>query len=424
MDPLSAELILQIVQGDLQDTLRQRQNSSQNGELRNFPSDQELALREWEAQLQQYLATLIDHQMAHSISNAVQDDGVAVTIAIEEERRALADRVTALRVEGHDVPNPEQLMVQENAAMAGLVGNPPTIVDAQGSFLDPGTSSSDCQLQEPAENWRRLPCASCAAVFPSPQLMEAPCGHIYCRGCATHLIEHSFVDESLFPPRCCRLAFPVSAVRQILGLDIANRYDEKSIERNDPYRTYCSNPQCAQYIFPAQVAFYVGTCNTCAQKTCTLCKKAEHPQCPCPAEDSEVLVLAEQEGWRRCPGCRNLVELKDGCNHITCRCRFEFCYICGTPWRRCRCELWDEERLVHRAQVLVGRDQPGPPPQAEVQRVARYLRQRESCDHEDDWTRLDGVYECEHCLEELPYFILLCPLCGIRACVRCKYNRF
>lgn len=147
--------------------------------------------------------------------------------------------------------------------------------------------------------------------------MKPPCGHAYCRICASHFIEQSFVDESLFPPRCCRLAFPVAAVRQFLGLDIANRYDEKSIERNDPYRTYCSNPQCARYIFPSQVTLYVGTCNACAYKTCTLCKRADHPQAPCAEEDAEVLGLAEQEGWRRCPGCRNLVELKDGCNHIT-----------------------------------------------------------------------------------------------------------
>ncbi|KAK1140000.1 hypothetical protein N8T08_010996 [Aspergillus melleus] len=255
--------------------------------------------------------------MAQSMSNAVQDDGVAVTIAVEEERRALADRVTALRAGGHDVPHPEQLVMRNNAAMAGLLGNPPTLVDAQGSFLDARTLSTNHEPNEAFENHERLPCASCMTVYFSSELMKAPCGHIYCRVCATQLIQASFVDDSLFPPRCCRFVFPVSAVRQFVGLDIANRYDEKSIERSDPYRTYCSNPQCAQYIFPAQVNLYIGTCNTCAQKTCTLCKRPEHPQGPCAGEDTEVLDLAEREGWRRCPGCRNLVELKDGCNHIT-----------------------------------------------------------------------------------------------------------
>lgn len=118
------------------------------------------------------------------------------------------------------------------------------------------------------------------------------------------------------------------------------------------------------------------------------------------------------------------VHLSNQSTHpFRCRCRFEFCYICGTPWRRCRCELWDEDRLYRRAEVLAARAQPGPPPQEEVQRVAQYLRQRDTCDHEDDWDRLDGEHECENCLDVLSLFILICPHCGTRACVRCKYNR-
>jgi hypothetical protein len=30
-----------------------------------------------------------------------------------------------------------------------------------------------------------------------------------------------------------------------------------------------------------------------------------------------VLALAEREGWKRCPGCRTMVELQYGCNHMT-----------------------------------------------------------------------------------------------------------
>lgn len=148
MDAASAQLILQMIQGDLQDALEQRQSSQQSGTPRNSPTDQELALAEWAAELQRFLATSIDHQMAQSIANAVQDDGVAVTIAVEEERRALADRVTALHAEGYDIPAPEQLMEQNNAVMAGLVGNPPTLVDEHGSFLDPGPLSTDEERQE------------------------------------------------------------------------------------------------------------------------------------------------------------------------------------------------------------------------------------------------------------------------------------
>lgn len=45
-----------------------------------------------------------------------------------------------------------------------------------------------------------------------------------------------------------------------------------------------------------------------------------------------VLQMGEKSGWRRCYKCRTLVELSQGCSHITCRCKAQFCYICGAVW--------------------------------------------------------------------------------------------
>jgi hypothetical protein len=42
--------------------------------------------------------------------------------------------------------------------------------------------------------------------------------------------------------------------------------------------------------------------------------------------------MGERSGWRRCYKCRTLVELTQGCSHITCRCKAQFCYICGAVW--------------------------------------------------------------------------------------------
>jgi hypothetical protein len=42
--------------------------------------------------------------------------------------------------------------------------------------------------------------------------------------------------------------------------------------------------------------------------------------------------MGEKSGWRRCYKCRTLVELTQGCSHITCRCKAQFCYICGAVW--------------------------------------------------------------------------------------------
>ncbi|KAM0273939.1 hypothetical protein ACHAQH_008111 [Verticillium albo-atrum] len=49
-------------------------------------------------------------------------------------------------------------------------------------------------------------------------------------------------------------------------------------------------------------------------------------------ELNEVLKMGEKSGWRRCYKCRALVELAQGCTHMTCRCKAQFCYICGAIW--------------------------------------------------------------------------------------------
>ena len=54
--------------------------------------------------------------------------------------------------------------------------------------------------------------------------------------------------------------------------------------------------------------------------------------CPQDWESTAVLEMGEKSGWRRCYKCRSLVELTQGCTHMTCRCKAQFCYICGAVW--------------------------------------------------------------------------------------------
>ena len=40
-----------------------------------------------------------------------------------------------------------------------------------------------------------------------------------------------------------------------------------------------------------------------------------------------------KESTKMCPSCKSNIEKNGGCNHITCRCKFEFCYICLVNWK-------------------------------------------------------------------------------------------
>lgn len=38
---------------------------------------------------------------------------------------------------------------------------------------------------------------------------------------------------------------------------------------------------------------------------------------------------------RKCPKCVHWIEKSSGCNHMTCKCGYEFCYSCGKSYGKC-----------------------------------------------------------------------------------------
>jgi hypothetical protein len=61
--------------------------------------------------------------------------------------------------------------------------------------------------------------------------------------------------------------------------------------------------------------------NLCKQHTCTT-----------PEIDEKFQQTAKEKGYQECKICGHVIELKEACNHITCECGHEFCYLCGEEW--------------------------------------------------------------------------------------------
>jgi len=102
-------------------------------------------------------------------------------------------------------------------------------------------------------------------------------------------------------------------------------------------------------------------CPRCRKTLCKNCKVIWHDKLTCAQyqalpvherapEDLVFMELAQKERWRRCPKCGAMVELKHGCNHITCTCKHHFCYGCGADFEhkdgkyactnKKSCKLW------------------------------------------------------------------------------------
>jgi ariadne-1 len=53
--------------------------------------------------------------------------------------------------------------------------------------------------------------------------------------------------------------------------------------------------------------------------------------------DKRFMVLVKGAKYKQCPNCKFWVEKNEGCDHMTCRCKYEFCYVCGGQYGKCPC---------------------------------------------------------------------------------------
>lgn len=54
-------------------------------------------------------------------------------------------------------------------------------------------------------------------------------------------------------------------------------------------------------------------------------------------EGKEFMGVVQEKGIKKCEKCGAWIEKNKGCNHITCKCSHQFCYICGNKWKTCPC---------------------------------------------------------------------------------------
>ena len=193
-------------------------------------------------------------------------------------------------------------------------------------------------------------CTICGDIINGIEL-KAPCGHYFDTDCMERMFKSASKDESLYPPRCCLTAIPTASVRQHLGAMIMMDFDKKSLEFETPAgsRVYCHRPQCSAFLGSSSFTPSPMRCSGCSSVTCGSCKRACHGDRACSEsaemEEHELSQMAadlhQKNGWTRCYSCHHLVEKSEGCYHITCMCKAQFCYLCGTPWKECDCPQFE-----------------------------------------------------------------------------------
>ncbi|KAI8986715.1 hypothetical protein BD414DRAFT_486849 [Trametes punicea] len=211
--------------------------------------------------------------------------------------------------------------------------------------------------------------------------LPCPGSHSYCISCLNSYI-HSKLDPDgmrsmghdavVFPIRCpeCPITQWPEGITDAVAEKVLSEkgmvlWHHQKLLDSLP-RFYCPNPRCSTRLqLEEDSDDPQALCPSCDTQICVPCRVIWHADLSCEEyqalplgdrspEDQAALRLIKAENWRRCPSCSFIVELTVGCHHITCRCKTEFCFKCGSLWdtqRKCcsrepSCELWEEDMLL------------------------------------------------------------------------------
>ncbi|KIX00432.1 uncharacterized protein Z518_10571 [Rhinocladiella mackenziei CBS 650.93] len=316
----TAELILQLQLEDVEEARK----CSKRKDREDHVNDAQLALCLLEQNLQSLSSVVADKKMTQSIATAVKADGSLIASVVHEEEVACGDHTMALRLSGSNVTSevklqPGNLNGKILSKLAGMympgdVGEDLCKTNSGGGEDNRAESSATAEKRP---DTRELWCTACNEPKRYFDVLEASCGHGYCKACLQELFEFSTKDESLFPPRCCREPIDEDEAQIFLTKEIKERFEHAKVEFGCSNRTYCSLATCSAFIPNDQIAGDTATCRHCGTDTCVICKaRAHHGDCPDDIALHQTLVLATEQGWQRCYSCRRLVELDMGCNHM------------------------------------------------------------------------------------------------------------
>ena len=200
---------------------------------------------------------------------------------------------------------------------------------------------------------KKVTCLTCGSEVRVSNTAKLMCSHRMCHSCLKRIFNMSVKDPAHMPPKCCTSEhIPLKHVDKLFDDAFKKNWNRKYQEYNTRNRIYCPLRGCGEWIKPSHITLdhgrKVGKCKRCGTKVCCICNNRMHTSRDCPKdpETRRFVEVAKEKGWQRCFNCSAMVELKEGCNHMTCRCTAEFCMVCGSKWKSCDCP-WFNYEPVH-----------------------------------------------------------------------------
>lgn len=190
-------------------------------------------------------------------------------------------------------------------------------------------------------------CSICCEDKQSPMMITMKCSHKFCSHCMKTYVDGK-VQSSQVPIRCpqprCKYYISSPECKSFLTVisyeSLERALAEANINHSD--RIYCPYPNCSVLLDPhecmtarASSSSSQSDNNTCVE--CPVCQRFICVDCGVPwhssmscyefqnlpveerdAADLTLHRLAQNKRWKRCQQCRRMIELTQGCYHMTC----------------------------------------------------------------------------------------------------------
>ena len=195
----------------------------------------------------------------------------------------------------------------------------------------------------------------CDDMIPIEQLYIFDCGHKYCQSCCYDHIHAQIFNGNVFMNCCshgCTHIITYEEVYQIIKIreernieqdqELIKRYERFLVKKYlDSQTNSRSCPKCGTEVLgdPNRPEIHCQSekCLKENYRFCFNCNCQWHEKQTCAEyqewkrindqSDKEFKTWA-QKNTRPCPKCGSNIEKNRGCNHMTCPCGYQFCWLC------------------------------------------------------------------------------------------------
>lgn len=203
-------------------------------------------------------------------------------------------------------------------------------------------------------NDKNVTCDICLMEYDAGEAHAlSSCRHFFCRECWQGIVK-SRIDESLITLRC-----PSNTCMELVGREAMEQLFSSPAEKNvvsqiqrsflnnfidlSSHFRWCPNQKGCNYIWQVEDLPLEGQqveCSICNTAACFYCGSSPHRPATCKelqswnssvsSEGADIAFILT--ATKACPKCRSNIQKNGGCNHVKCKCNYEFCWKCMESW--------------------------------------------------------------------------------------------